>query len=72
MTDTAKWTTIAVRKITHVELKNRKKMKPHGVPENMDDVIRRETGMPPVEKPDIPEPVPSQASNPTPSQVTPP
>jgi len=49
MDDPANWTTIRLRKATHVELKGRKRMKPEGVAENFDDVIRRETGMTPVE-----------------------
>ena len=49
MGDLTRWTTVVVRKNTHNELKDRKKMKPHGVPESFDDVIRRALGLVPVE-----------------------
>lgn len=47
--DLMKWTTVVVRKGTHNELKDRKQMKPHGVPESFDDVIRRALGLAPIE-----------------------
>lgn len=47
--DSTKRATIVVRKKTHNELKDRKQMKPHGVPESFDDVIRRALGLAPIE-----------------------